>query len=210
MLTEFWKWFAELPPSSASFLGTLTGSGLGLIALLIGALFNAHLNRKRDDRLRKEDARAVISALKAELSGISESLIRNADNLDKANSDFVVPDIAHSVRVMPVLLPKFGLLDVETTRHVIGIYVSIDQYCEGLIMRGGTIAANNRADRRLIAMPVARAKYVAKINRDLATMVRSAIEKLDAIGLPGQMTASARPVNTSNAAFDLLREEKKP
>jgi hypothetical protein len=180
MLTEFWKWLGQLPPSSASFVGTLTGSSLGLIALLLGALFNAHLNRKRDDRLRKEDARAVISALKAELSGISESLIRNADSLAKPDSDFVVPDIAHSVRVMPVLLPKIGLLDVETTREVIGIFVSMDQYCEGLIMLGGTIAANNRADRRLIAMPVARATAVAKINRDLATMIRSAVEKLDA------------------------------
>jgi len=81
---------------------------------------------------------------------------------------------------MPVLLPKIGLLDVETTREVIGIFVSIDPYCEGLIMLDGTIAANNRADRRLIAMPVARATAVAKINRDLATMIRSAVEKLDA------------------------------
>jgi hypothetical protein len=151
MFTEFWKWFAALPPSSASFLGTLTGSGLGLIALLIGALFNAHLNRKRDDRLRKGDARAVTSALKAELSGIRESLMRNADSLDKPDGDFVAPDIVHSVRVMPVLLPKLGLLDVETTRDVIGIYVSIDQYCEALIMQGGTIATNTRAGNEVDA-----------------------------------------------------------
>lgn len=179
MLTEFWKWLGQLPPSSASFVGTLTGSSLGLIALLLGALFNAHLNRKRDDRLRKEDARSVISALKAELSGISETLTQNAEHLDKHTSDFVVPDLAHSVRVMPVLLPRFGLLDIETTRDVIGIYVSIDQYCESLIMLGGAIAANNRADRRLIAMPVKSASSVAKMNRDLAAMIKSVIVKLD-------------------------------
>ena len=178
MLTEFWKWLGQLPPSSASFVGTLTGSSLGLIALLLGALFNAHLNRKRDDCLKKEDAR-VIWALKAELSGISETLTQNAEHLDKHVSDFVVPDLAHSVRVMPVLLPKFGLLDVETTREVIGIYVSIDQYCEGLILHGGTIAPNNRADRRLILMPVGRAGSIAKINRDLAAMIKSVIEKFD-------------------------------
>jgi hypothetical protein len=94
----------------------------------------------------------VISALKAELSGISETLQRNADSLDNPEGGFVAPDIAHSVRVMPYLLPKLGLLDVETTREVIGIYVSIDQYCEALMMGGGTIAANNRSDRRLIAI----------------------------------------------------------
>jgi len=135
--------------------------------------------RKRDDCLKKEDARALIWPLKAELSGISETLTQNAEHLDKHGSDFVVPDLAHSVRVMPVLLPKFGLLDVETTREVIGIYVSIDQYCEGLILHGGTIAPNNRADRRLILMPVGRAGSIAKMNRDLAAMIKSVIEKLD-------------------------------
>jgi hypothetical protein len=52
MWVEFWKWLGALPPSSASFVGTVTGSSLGLIALLLGALFNARLNRRRDDKLR--------------------------------------------------------------------------------------------------------------------------------------------------------------
>jgi hypothetical protein len=121
----------------------------------------------------------VISALKAELSGISEALQRNADSLDNPEGGFVAPDIAHSVRVMPHLLSKLGLLDVETTREVIGIYVSIDQYCEALIMGGGTIAANNRSDRRLIAMPVERAGFVASTNRQLMGMISIVVEKLD-------------------------------
>ena len=41
--------------------------GAGHFALLIGALFNAHLNRKRDDELRKREARALAVALRAEL-----------------------------------------------------------------------------------------------------------------------------------------------
>jgi hypothetical protein len=179
MLSEFSKWFAALPSSTATFLGTLTGSALGLVALLIGALFNAHLNRKRDDRLRREDTRSVISALKAELSGISETLQRNADGLDNPQGDFVAPDIAHSVRVMPYLLPKLGLLDVVTTQEVIGIYVSIDQYCEALMMGGGTIAPNNRSDRRLIAMPLERAAFVARTNRQLIGLIRVVIDQLD-------------------------------
>ena len=43
---------------------------LGFIALLLGALFNAHLNRTRDDALREADRKAVASALKAELASI--------------------------------------------------------------------------------------------------------------------------------------------
>jgi hypothetical protein len=183
MLSDFSTWFATLPSSTATYLGTLTGSGLGLVALLIGALFNAHLNRRRDDRLRREDARSVISALKAELSGICESLQSNADSLDNPRGDFVAPDIAHSVRIMPYLLPKLGLLDVDTTRAVIGIYVSIDQYCEALLMRGGTISDNNRPDRRLIAMPADRANFVARTNRQLVEMIRNVIDRLDPAAL---------------------------
>jgi hypothetical protein len=41
------------------------------------ALFNAHLDRRRDDRLRDEDRIALASALYAELSGIHRtSLLR--------------------------------------------------------------------------------------------------------------------------------------
>jgi len=34
----------------AAFLGSLTGGLIGLVALLLGALFNTHLNRRRDHR----------------------------------------------------------------------------------------------------------------------------------------------------------------
>jgi hypothetical protein len=42
-----------------AFLGSLVGALVGLFALLLGALFNARQNRKRDDRLRAEERRSV-------------------------------------------------------------------------------------------------------------------------------------------------------
>ncbi len=54
-------------------LGTLIGSSLGLIAILAGALFNAQLNRKRDDLLRENDASALRAALIAELTGFRDA-----------------------------------------------------------------------------------------------------------------------------------------
>ena len=56
---SFWQWLQTASQGQASFVGTLMGSFLGLVALLLGALFNAHLNRCRDDRLRNEDRSAV-------------------------------------------------------------------------------------------------------------------------------------------------------
>ena len=180
MFTALWDWLATLQPSSASFVGTLTGSSLGLIALLLGAVFNAHLNRKRDDRLRNDDARGVAAALRAELSGMNVTLARNADSLENAKSGFVTPDLAHSIRVMPLLLGKLGILDGETIQHVISIYVSIDQYCRVSSMMGGSLAPFSPPDRRLIALPIEKASEVAKLNRRLASMIRGVIDKLDA------------------------------
>jgi hypothetical protein len=45
-----WEWLNDLEGGALTVVGTAVGSFLGLISLLIGALFNAHLNRRRDDR----------------------------------------------------------------------------------------------------------------------------------------------------------------
>jgi hypothetical protein len=131
-----WTWLEELSGAAATFIGSLTGSALGLIALLIGALFNAHLNRVRDDRLRNEDRKGVVRGLRAELARIRVSLMRNVEDLAHPKNDFNLPDIAHSVRLMPHVLPRMYLLNADAIGEVIDAYVSIDQYCDGLVMMG--------------------------------------------------------------------------
>lgn len=175
-----WDWLVSLPPGAASLVGTLAGSSLGLIALLIGALFNARLNRKRDDRIRDQEAKAIRTALKAELSGVYDSLVRNFEMLEQTppTGDFTVPDPAHSVRVIPVLLPKIGLLDEETIRATLDVYVSLDQYAEGMLLMGGQIMKNNREGRILIAMPGKCVKQVAGTNRNMAEMLKPVIDGL--------------------------------
>jgi hypothetical protein len=44
---KWWDWLGTLPQGQATFLGSF----VGLFALLVAALVNAHLNRRRDDRL---------------------------------------------------------------------------------------------------------------------------------------------------------------
>lgn len=60
-------WLQGLPSGAPALIGTLTGSFLGLIALILGALFNFHLNRKRDDRIRRQEACSVAAALYGEI-----------------------------------------------------------------------------------------------------------------------------------------------
>lgn len=177
-----WHSLETLPQGQASFVGSLTGSFVGLFALLCGALFNAYLNRRRDDRLRRQEARSTAAALRAELAGVCETLEINAAELQKNEPhDFIVPDIAHSVRVLPTLLPKLGLLDVETIREVIDANIVIEQYCEQLTMRGGVLGGPTQMGaRRLIAMKADTTEMVAKMNDVMAKRIKGVLERLDA------------------------------
>jgi hypothetical protein len=109
--TAIWEWIQSLHGGAPPFLGSLTGSLLGLLGILAGALFNAHLNRRRDARLRREEARLMIAALRAELSRLRDTLINNAERLEtESPADFYVPDVAHSIKLFPELISKLGLI----------------------------------------------------------------------------------------------------
>jgi hypothetical protein len=135
--------------------GALTGSAIGFAALVAGALFNAKLNRDRDDRLRRFDTRAVAAAIRAELASVEETLRENAQGLRKnAPMDFVVPDIAHSVRMFPGLSGRIGLLgDTPIITEVVGVYIVIDQYCEAMLMAGGTLGGTYLSIIELLRCP---------------------------------------------------------
>jgi hypothetical protein len=183
LLQHFVNWLSGLSQGAGSFLGSFTGAAIGLIAILGGALFNARLNRRRDDRLRRDDARAVATALKAELTNISEALLRNADDVKKkpvvAPDDyFYVSDLFQSVRVMPEILQKIGLLPVETIQAALEAYGLLEQYCDYLIMKGGK--RDDKMHRRVIVVPGKHADNFAKFNRQMNVTVQEAVEKLDA------------------------------
>ena len=80
---SLWQWLQTASQGQAAFVGVLIGSSIGLVPLLLGALFNAELNRRRDDRLRREDQRAVATALRAELEGLRRTLNDAAETVSQ-------------------------------------------------------------------------------------------------------------------------------
>ena len=135
-LRGFFLWLQGLSPGSASFLGSFTGASIGLFALLIGALLNAHLYRRRDDRLRRAEARAAATALKAELTGINQVLMQNIANTEAQRpppgGGYYVPDLSQGIRAYPHVLPKIGLFDPDTIQLVLVAYAVVEQHCEVL------------------------------------------------------------------------------
>ena len=178
LMEQLWAWLQSLSGGAATFIGSLTGSTIGLLALLFGALYNARLNRKRDDRLREVDTRGVATALQAELSGVCAALRINAEKLENENSDFLGPDITHQVRIFPQLIQKIQLLDVETIRAVVDAYSMIEQHTQSCVLLGCTVTALI-PNRRMLAIPAAQTLNIAKINRHTVEEIEKAIRKLD-------------------------------
>jgi hypothetical protein len=174
-----WEWLQGLSGGAATFVGSLTGSLVGLLAILAGAMFNAHLNRRRDDRLRKEETRAVAVAVQSELTGFHRTLTANARELRDVKADFVVPELGRSIRVMPELLSKLGYLNADTIRFVIDAYLVIEQYGGHLILRGGKRGNREHGQDRLIALPKEKAALVVSLNEVAAAEIEKAIKALN-------------------------------
>ncbi len=69
-VTTYWTDIVAQPPSAAAFLGALAGAGGGLLAIILGALLTAELNRRRDDRLRETERQTVATEVQVELAAL--------------------------------------------------------------------------------------------------------------------------------------------
>jgi hypothetical protein len=183
-----WDWFGGLTQGQASFLGSMVGALTGLVALLLGALFNAHLNRRRDDRLRREDRRAVATALRAELAVLNDGLqshvaiLKGLDASKDPDEGFNVPDPGQQLQVMPEMVSKFGLLDRATIQSVIEAYGLVkEHYGKLLILEGGKARVDlSSGGRRVVWLPPGQAPAVLRINTVLSDAIQRAIDRLDA------------------------------
>jgi len=198
MLSDFWRWLHDTSPGQATFLGSVFGFVFGFLALLGGAWVNAWFNRRRDDRLRREEQRGVATALRAELAGCRQALLTNAEkmNKDRRASTFLMPDLAHSIRIMPEMVSKFGLLDKETIDKVANAYLAVEQHSEQLLLLYGARlvdpervsageaqpAGETRAtgsSRRLMSLSADKAPQVIALNNQHAEAIQEAIDRLD-------------------------------
>jgi hypothetical protein len=150
MLSTFWQWLQTASQGQASFLGTLIGSSIGLVALLLGALFNAHLNRRRDDRLRRLDQRAMAVALKTELACWNQQLEKFVEgNKSKGLSGFPLP----TTRLLPDMIPKLGLLGSTTIDQVIAAYDHVEYLAWALLWQGAEMERSDYLHSRWITVP---------------------------------------------------------
>ena len=183
MLSSFWEWLQTASQGQATFVGALTGSFFGLLALLLGALANAGLNRGRDNRLRKQDQRAVATALRAELEALRRTLKDNAETMSQEDyakpDEYVhVQDLAQSIRIMPEVLSKLSLLDGKTIGAVVDAYGMAEEYSAKLLLLGGHLGLTPDNFRRYVALPSNRVTQIVQLNNVTTKMIEESLKQL--------------------------------
>lgn len=159
-------------------IGAMIGSGLGLISILIGALWNAHLNRRRDDRLRQGEMKSLCAALLGDLCGTIISLNERVDFLaaKMPEDNYPVKErlaFADSVLMQPgnrkmELLSSpmarqvaFAYRALELSRNILGVI--IEEHSRGTLTQD-MLAARVYSLKQLVATLGETAETLAEVS----------------------------------------------
>lgn len=118
------------------------GALIGFLALAAAALFNAHLNRRRDDRLKRDESALLALSLVAEVKAIVVQL----QAIQRFNEKVAIKtpiDAARKLKtitlpaetVYPHLVMKIGLLPADTAVSVTHFYGMLAALKHSLIIR---------------------------------------------------------------------------
>lgn len=174
-------WVETLSPAAGQLIGSFVGVFGGLLVILLGAMYNASLNRKRDDRLLSQEAASVAAAVGGELREISVALKTSRDSVKEANhqkkNEFVVFDIPSRVQIMPALIDKLGLLGPATVSDVINAYRCINIFTALLINMGGRIVEEDGF--LMVMLPGGLQDEVIQKHEDALSVINRQITQLD-------------------------------
>jgi hypothetical protein len=110
------------------------GSLLGFFALMAGALFNFHLNRRRDNRLRSEESLSLAAALygeilllSAELARVAVAVANRRFHQTELNEHFLEAFSLSEPMLYKAVAPKIGLLKAELVISITEFYKNFQQ-----------------------------------------------------------------------------------
>jgi hypothetical protein len=117
------------------------GSLLGFVALMVGALWNFRLNRRRDAALRAEEVTSVAAALYGEIvllqmevaavaravAQVSVSMGTERDPIIKFDTHFIAAHVISEAILYKALANKLGLLPAELIIAITAFHKNIQQ-----------------------------------------------------------------------------------
>lgn len=117
------------------------GALFGLVVIIVGAMYNARLNRKRDALLRSQEAIAVASALYGEIVIIRQAVARMANAVGRRfidhgvgarrdepfDRDFIEDITLPPLRLYPLLAEKVGILPSNIALEIVRFYARVEE-----------------------------------------------------------------------------------
>lgn len=128
-------WYAE-----AKSWQTAIGAVLGFVALFVGALWNYHLNRRRDYRVRNQEALSVAVALYGEVLLLRDHVVRAARTIAfrfmetgghgnmRIDKDFVEANKVPDALIYEALAGKLGLLDAKLVLQITSFHRHVHEF----------------------------------------------------------------------------------
>jgi hypothetical protein len=180
------EWIKSLSPVEAAFMGSVIGSSVTFLVGILAAFLNASLNRRRDDRLRRNEMKTIVAGLRAELEVLRTTLLHHLEQLEDLSqkgtiiNNFMVPDPASAVRIFPELTGKLGLLNEATISVVMRAFISIEEYVNRLILGGANPISNLPPGRLIVEVPGKNLNGLIRLNHGILEMIDEAILQLNA------------------------------
>ena len=120
-------WYGELKTWQTGL-----GAFAGLLAILTGALYNADLVRRRDDRLRADEAMQIVRALYAEVKFLRQNIANRRDSAKRIGAKgtpmtkwhFLVLTFPRPL-VYPNAVHRVGLLPDDVLADLVEFYARV-------------------------------------------------------------------------------------
>jgi hypothetical protein len=109
---------------------------VGLVAVLLGALWNAHLTRRRDALMREEETKAISAAIGAEMSAyirhVTVFMSGLGPHMPKLSEHAYLQYEAPTLHVWPKLCDKVGYLAPDLSYEVVSAWARLEFYGRAL------------------------------------------------------------------------------
>ncbi|MGO8089611.1 hypothetical protein AB9E29_21045 [Rhizobium leguminosarum] len=170
MIHDIFKLIQELEGGWPELLGSLAGSAIGLFSLMLGALYNARLNRNADRERERNDKFGIVEALLAEIASVKATLDTAAVGLLRMNPNeghFPIPDPYPGIGIFQKFIDRIELFDEGTIRAVSELYTVLDEYCGQLRVCGSHVDASLKGKVVMVAShPIA--AFIIPLNQSLS------------------------------------------
>ena len=110
----------------------------------------------------------------------------------KADQQVNLPDLAQSIRIMPEVISKLGLLDEKTIGAVITAYGAVEAYPAKLLLLGGRPGVTPDNFKRYVALPSNLMTPVVLLTDVTAEVIQKALDQLSTIRRWRDMSWSQR------------------